>query len=200
MPKDSKRRKDHLLATGCGCGPSILTDMIEKAGLELSRRDFVRGVIAAGGFLTLGGLTSTVTSCKKVDTDDTSADTIYYGGPILTMVKDGDRVEALAVKDGQIQIVGSRLDVMASQGENTKLVNLDGKCLMPGFFDPHSHIVLQSVKFSVANLDPRLSSRLITTITKPFGNNHLHEFKKRWKYCFGFYPYRVTRRARRRPR
>ena len=30
------------------------------------------------------------------------ADVIYYGGPIVTMISDGHRVDALAVKDGKI--------------------------------------------------------------------------------------------------
>ena len=155
MSEFKKNGNKHPHPAGCECAPSILTDMMEKAGLELSRRDFVKGVVATGGLLTAGGLTSTLVSCKSGATDDPSADAIYYGGSILTMVKDGERMEALAVKDGRILSAGSKSDVMASKGENTILVNLDGKCLMPGFIDPHSHVVLQSVKFSVANLDPK---------------------------------------------
>ena len=50
---------------------------------------------------------------------------------------------------------GSKSSVLSKKGKNTKIIDLKGKCLMPGFFDPHSHVVLQSVKFSVANLDPK---------------------------------------------
>jgi predicted amidohydrolase YtcJ len=86
---------------------------------------------------------------------DNKADTIYHGGPILTMVKDGDRAEALAVKDGRILSVGALEEVMVGKGPSTQVVDLKGKCLMPGFFDPHSHVALQSAKFSTANLDPK---------------------------------------------
>ncbi len=86
---------------------------------------------------------------------DAKADTIYHGGPILTMVADGDRAEALAVKDGYILAVGTMAEVMSRKADDTKLIDLGGKSLMPGFIDPHSHIALQSVKFTCANLDPK---------------------------------------------
>jgi len=86
---------------------------------------------------------------------DKKADAIYYGGPILTMVKDDDRAEALAVQNGHIMAVGTREEVMANKGPQTKLIDLKGKALLPGFFDPHSHVVLQSAKFITANLDPK---------------------------------------------
>jgi predicted amidohydrolase YtcJ len=73
----------------------------------------------------------------------------------VTMVKDGERAEALAVKKGRILAMGPLKEVMAQKGSKTQMVDLKGKCLMPGFFDPHSHIVMQSVKFSTANLDPK---------------------------------------------
>jgi hypothetical protein len=82
------------------------------------------------------------------------ADTIYFGGPIVTMIHDGDRVEALAVANGRILWTGSKEDVMTRKGATTKLVDLNGSCLMPGFIDPHSHVTLQSAKFSTVNLDP----------------------------------------------
>jgi predicted amidohydrolase YtcJ len=129
--------------------------MIEHAGLELSRREFIKQATVAGGLLGAGSLTSAALASTKVAAGDGGADAIFYGGPILTMVKDGDRVEALAVKDGKILSAGEKSAVMVSKGGNTKLVDLGGQCLMPGFVDPHSHIVMQSAKFSVANLDPK---------------------------------------------
>ena len=81
-----------------------------------------------------------------------TADTIYFGGPIVTMVRDGDRVEAIAVGGGG-SAAGPENDVMASRGA-TKMVDLKGHTLMPGFIDAHSHVVQQTLKFAVVNLDP----------------------------------------------
>jgi hypothetical protein len=82
------------------------------------------------------------------------ADIIYFGGPIVTMICDGDRVEAISIAGGKILSTGNKEDVMTGKGPNTKLVDLNGNCLMPGFIDPHSHVTLQSAKFSTVNLDP----------------------------------------------
>ena len=147
--------KDQYHSNGCGCIPASFSDMIENAGLELSRRDFIKGTTVACGMFAAGGVVTSALSGNKAMAADNKADTIYHGGSILTMVKDGDRTEALAVKDGRILAVGALSEVLAYKGPDTKVVDLKGKCLMPGFFDPHSHIVMQSVKFSTANLDPK---------------------------------------------
>lgn len=81
-------------------------------------------------------------------------DTIYFNGAIHTMIRDGDRVEALAVTNGKISAVGTKDNLLAIKDSETKLVDLAGKSLLPGFIDPHSHVIQQSLKFSVVNLDP----------------------------------------------
>jgi hypothetical protein len=129
--------------------------MVESAGLQLSRRDYIKGAGAFWGTLALGGLASRARADTPGPQPGTGADAIYFGGPILTMREDGDRAEALAVQNGTIVAVGELAAVMARKGPNTELVDLQGKTLMPGFFDPHSHVALQSAKFATANLDPR---------------------------------------------
>ncbi len=71
-----------------------------------------------------------------------TADTIYHNGSILTMAgKKPTYVEALAVKDGKILSVGAKDDVLKTKGDATKIVDLGGKALLPGFLDAHSHYI-----------------------------------------------------------
>ena len=91
---------------------------------------------------------------KETLMSSNKADVIYHGGSIVTMISDGHRVEALAVKDGKILRTGLTADVFALAGPKTQVVDLQGKCLMPGFIDSHSHVVSQSLKYATANLDP----------------------------------------------
>jgi predicted amidohydrolase YtcJ len=147
--------RDHFHSGGCGCVPGLFKEMMENAGLEISRRDFIKHAGIAGGMLAAGGVLSSSLVPNQALAEDLKADAIYHGGPIVTMVKDGERAEALAVKKGRILAMGPLKEVMAQKGSKTQMVDLKGKCLMPGFFDPHSHIVMQSVKFSTANLDPK---------------------------------------------
>jgi predicted amidohydrolase YtcJ len=77
------------------------------------------------------------------------ADTIYAGGDIVTVNDAQPTVEALAVKDGRILAVGARAAIEAAhKGEITKVVDLAGKALLPGFLDAHSHYISA---LSVAN-------------------------------------------------
>ena len=69
-----------------------------------------------------------------------AADAIYTGGDIVTVNDKQPTAEALAVKDGKILAVGARADVeKAHKGAATRIVDLGGKTLLPGFLDAHSH-------------------------------------------------------------
>ena len=70
-----------------------------------------------------------------------NADTIFYGGDIVTMNKSQATTEAVAVKDGKIIQVGSLAKLKSLQGQDTKLINLNGQTLMPGLVEPHVHIM-----------------------------------------------------------
>ena len=49
------------------------------------------------------------------------------------------RVEAIAVRDGQIVATGSESDLSGLRTGRTKVIDLDGRTLLPGFVDPHQH-------------------------------------------------------------
>jgi predicted amidohydrolase YtcJ len=71
-----------------------------------------------------------------------SADTIYHNGAILTMAgEEPAYVDALAVKDGKISFVGSEESAFTMKNDSTRVVDLDGKALLPGFLDAHSHYI-----------------------------------------------------------
>ncbi len=69
--------------------------------------------------------------------------TLYYGGPILTM-SDPLYVPALLTGDGKILAVGEK-DELRSLAPDAALVDLDGRALLPGFIDPHSHLTAYSL-------------------------------------------------------
>lgn len=71
-----------------------------------------------------------------------NADTIFYGGPILTVNPKNEQAQALAVQNGKIVAVGKK-DVVTKewQSSSTKIVDLQGQTLMPGFVEPHVHII-----------------------------------------------------------
>jgi predicted amidohydrolase YtcJ len=70
------------------------------------------------------------------------ADLLFYNGQVITMDNNAGVCEALAVKDSKILSVGSNAEVGKLKGKETKVINLEGKTLMPGFIDAHAHLEL----------------------------------------------------------
>ena len=79
-------------------------------------------------------------------------DTIFRGGPILTVNAKDEVVQALALRDGVITAVGSEQEVMATKGPNTEVVDLQGKALLPGFVGAHEHPSITAVFDGAINL------------------------------------------------
>ncbi len=75
------------------------------------------------------------------------ADQIFFHANIYTEVIDpsaslgaGKRSDALAVSGDKIVAVGSREEIMKFKGPDTKMVDLGGRFVMPGFNDAHMHL------------------------------------------------------------
>lgn len=95
-----------------------------------------------------------VTCCAACDRDAPVADAVYVNGTIITMDDAQPLAEAVAVKDGRIVAVGDEADVLASAGDATRRVDLNGTTLLPGFVDSHSHAYVTGLQASTANLLP----------------------------------------------
>ena len=95
-----------------------------------------------------------ITGCAKCASAlaAATADTIYTGGEIITINDAAPYAEALAVKDGKILAVGAKADVLKTKGDATKLIDLGGKTLVPGFVDGHSHFGGVGFQTVAANL------------------------------------------------
>ena len=65
------------------------------------------------------------------------ADTVYIHGNIYTMEEEGQKVQAMAVRDGKIIFAGT--DEEAEEILREKTVDLEGKAVFPGFIDCHQH-------------------------------------------------------------
>ena len=61
---------------------------------------------------------------------------------VITVDTDFTVTEAVWVKDGIIQAVGTTQNVTASIDSDTRIVDLAGRTVMPGFIDTHGHIAL----------------------------------------------------------
>ncbi|NWO13868.1 MAG: amidohydrolase family protein [Virgibacillus sp.] len=69
------------------------------------------------------------------------ADTIIMNARVFTMDDLQPRAEAIAIKDGNIVYVGSEEEAFSWKGENTQIVDVNGKTVLPGFIESHTHPV-----------------------------------------------------------
>ena len=68
-----------------------------------------------------------------------TADLILHHGKVVTVDADFSIAEAVAVQGNRILSVGSNADVRKLAGAGTRQVDLQGKTVIPGLMDTHSH-------------------------------------------------------------
>jgi len=99
-----------------------------------------------------GILISLATACAQEINDH--PDTIYIHGNIITINEAQPFAQALATKEGLISGVGDSETLLRLKGPSTKIVDLAGATVVPGFIDAHSHFAGVGTQAMVANLLP----------------------------------------------
>lgn len=105
-------------------------------------------LLAIAGILSFG---QTGTRSPQGGSAET-ADSIYQNGTIITINDSQPRAEAVAVKEGRILAIGSKDQVLKTQGKNTNLMDLNGRTMLPGFVDSHGHVMGGGIQALSANL------------------------------------------------
>jgi len=96
-----------------------------------------------------------------------AVDLIFFGGHIITMHEEDPLNEAVAIHNGKISSIGKKDEIMKLRTWKTKVVDLRGRTLMPGFIEAHCHpiataILSQVVDISGFNYNSR--SEILNTI------------------------------------
>ncbi|HEY0972293.1 MAG TPA: amidohydrolase [Gemmatimonadales bacterium] len=69
------------------------------------------------------------------------ADLVVTNARIYTVDQSRPVVEAMAVRDGRVLLVGSEREALALRGPRTRVVELDGRTVIPGMTDAHAHFL-----------------------------------------------------------
>ena len=69
------------------------------------------------------------------------ADAIYVNAKVETMNHDKPRAQAIAIRGTLIIATGSNSEIKLYIGPATKVTDLYGGTVLPGFIDPHSHML-----------------------------------------------------------
>jgi predicted amidohydrolase YtcJ len=94
----------------------------------------------------------------------TTADIVFKNGNVYTANDSSPKAEAIAIKADRIIFVGSNADAQKFVGTNTRVVDLHGNTVLPGFADAHQH--LSGVGFREMTLNLENSTSLDDLLAK----------------------------------
>ncbi len=112
------------------------------------------GVMARG--LAVAGL-ALLAACGQPDGD--AADLVLHNGRVVTLDEALSEGQAVAIRDGRVQSVGSDEEIAALIGDGTEVIDLEGRLAIPGFIEGHGHFMgvgqsrMQLNLMGVANWD-----------------------------------------------
>lgn len=100
---------------------------------------------------------ASLAGCGGEQTDASSnvppADLVLIGGEIATVDPAIGNVEAMAVSGYQVAAVGSDDDIAAYIGQETKVIELEGRFVMPGFIEGHGHFLSLGESIRILDLN-----------------------------------------------
>ncbi|MBI1732831.1 MAG: amidohydrolase [Gammaproteobacteria bacterium] len=88
---------------------------------------------------------------------------VLHGGAIYTADPTRPWAEALAVSDGALAFVGAGAEARAIAGADTRIIDLAGRMVVPGFHDAHVHPISSALS-TCTLLDVRPVEALLATI------------------------------------
>ncbi|MBR0599620.1 amidohydrolase [Sinanaerobacter chloroacetimidivorans] len=135
----------------------------------MKRKVIVFGLV---GLLILG----TFFGCSKAAStkEAESATLVLKNGAIYTMDEEDRVASAVAVINDQIVYVGDDAGVESYVGDDTEVIDLDGKMVTPGFIDGHIHAASDQLSrlYSVYLTDTEPDIKLYQAALKEFAEKH----------------------------
>ena len=77
-----------------------------------------------------------------------ATDLIITNGKVATMAREGAFAQAVAIKDGKIEAVGSNASVLKLKTASTQVIDAAGKTVIPGLNDSHLHIIREGLNYN----------------------------------------------------
>lgn len=109
---------------------------------------------------------------------------IYYNGQVISVDENNSIYEAILIEDGVIKNIGTNKEILNYKND-AKLVDLEGKAILPGFIDSHGHIVALSQASIMLDLsDINTRDELIENLKEYLENNKFDDGK--WLLSMGY--------------
>jgi predicted amidohydrolase YtcJ len=118
-------------------------------------------------------------------------DTVFVNGNVITMAVPNKREQALALDAGRIVKVGDSWAVHQLADANTRVVDLQGRTVLPGFIDSHMHCFLTGARLAGAQLESMTS---VADVCASFRELARDAEPGKWLYGFGCVPWELAER------
>lgn len=82
------------------------------------------------------------------------ADIIFKGGTIYTASYENPVIDAVAVVGDKIIFIGEETEALKFKGDDTEIIDLENKTMIPGFIDAHGHFMAMGNSKLILDLRP----------------------------------------------
>ncbi|WP_042347029.1 amidohydrolase [Bacillus massiliigorillae] len=112
------------------------------------------------------------------------ADIVFLNGEIITVDSKNNVMQSIAIKKNKIIAVGSNQEINSYIDDGTKVINLEGKTVLPGFIDSHLHVLVGTNKLGIDCKEQNITS--IKELLRDLQKKKLETPKGQWIRASGF--------------
>lgn len=76
-------------------------------------------------------------------------DTILHNGRVTTLDRSKPEVQAVAIRGGKVDAIGNNDEIMRLAGPGTQMIDLEGRRVIPGLNDSHTHLIRGGLSFNM---------------------------------------------------
>ncbi len=131
-----------------GCHWAQYRDFLPPDGAPTAAGLTRRQALRRGALLTATAVAAAASPgfvAEAVAAADAGADLVFHNGPVYTVDASRPWIRAVAVKGKRIVFAGDDDGAATFVGPGTRVVDLAGRMLLPGFVEGHTHPVVGSV-------------------------------------------------------
>ena len=110
------------------------------------RRVFIRGLAATS---VASALALRIPSAIGQQRGDKMAHTILMNGDVATLDPANPTVAAISVEDGLIGAVGTDEEIMRLRSDDTRIIDLGKRTVIPGLNDSHTHVIRGGLHYNM---------------------------------------------------
>ena len=92
---------------------------------------------------------------------DNSADLVIHNAKVITLDQNVQTAEMIAIKGNLILAVGAKDDVDRFTDPNTKMLDCEGRTVIPGFNDAHCHPIPLAITMRYVDCSPSMVKSIV---------------------------------------